>query len=93
MRILTTSDLDSVNGGLAPLIPVTWAVVADTGFAGAVGGAWATGWGIGTFVGSNIDSYGSNANDLNPGGSTGMCRPETTPSDDTNNCDANGSCW
>ena len=66
MRILTTSDLDSVNGGLAPLIPVTWAVVADTGFAGAVGGAWATGWGIGTFVGSNIDSYGSNVNGPKP---------------------------
>jgi lactobin A/cerein 7B family class IIb bacteriocin len=93
MKILTTSDLGSVNGGLAPLIPVTWAVVADTGFVGAVGGAWATGWGIGTFVGDNIESYGSNANGQNPGGSSGTCRPEPPPSEVTNNCDANGSCW
>jgi hypothetical protein len=92
MRILTTSDLESICGGLAPLIPVTWAVVADTGFAGAVGGAWGAGWGIGTFVNSNIDSYSSNANGLNTSGSSGMCRPPAPTTVDDNNCTAMGDC-
>lgn len=93
MKILTTSDLDSVSGGLAPLIPITWAVVADTGFASAVAGAWAVGWGIGTLVENNVDTYSTNANGQNPGVSSGTCRPEPTPPDDNNNCDATGSCY
>lgn len=95
MRILTTSDLNGVNGGIAPLVPITWAVVVDTGFPSAIAGAASVGWAIGNFVNDNIDSYSSGGGWTWGGPSTtGSCRaPTPDNTDDYTNCDAAGNCW
>ena len=37
MRVLTNSEVENVGGGLPFLAPVAWAMLADTGFWGAMG--------------------------------------------------------
>ena len=54
MRLLTTNEVENVSGGLPFLAPVALAMLADTGFWGAMGMAWGAGYGGGHFLMWNL---------------------------------------